>query len=222
MGTIRTTIATLIVAALAACGTSSSPTARPATASPTPTEAASPSPTATATPTPTESPTPTPSPTDESAFEDAQECENPELGYEVEYPAGWWANERVEAEDPVANITECTFFAPSEIELEPGTDDLAGVAIRFDVVESDVDRGGEILLDEETTVDGHEARIIEREPDPQPGFIQEGELIYQYVITLEGGDELVATTDTINQEEAAYEESKPILDAMMGTIEIDD
>lgn len=160
-----------------------------------------------------------------AAFEDALRCENEELGFRVEYPSEWWANERIDPEEALTPIPSCTYFAPHPVDLRPNAAVPAGVAIRFDVREGGVERWetahDEILSREETSVDGRDGVVWEVAPTPSAGFIPEGSLVYEYIITLDGGARLVAATDNILQPDAAYEQSKAILDRMMGTITLD-
>jgi len=192
---------------------------------------ASASPSTTATPaapdgseTATAGPSDTPSPTQGGPLGDAAECENDELGYEVEYPGDWWANDRIEPEDDgLTPIAACQYFGPSEVELQPNAGLPNGIAIRFEIPEQEIDAPeDEILAEDETTVDDRDARVVETEPAPQAGFVPEGSLVYRYIVELDDGRRLVATTDNILQDEERYAESKAILDAMMETLEIED
>ena len=216
-------VAITAVATLTACAagtgspTSSTPTATPsesagqaATPSPATSRAASASPTST--------------PDEDSGFEDAAECENTEHGYEVEYPADWWANERIEPGEDSPGFTPilaCTYFAAEPVELEPNTGLPSGIAIQIEVADEEPVLSGEILDEEAVEIDGRDAVRRTVQPTPSPGFIPEGSLIYRYVVELEGGGYLVATTDNILQDDAAHEASRPVLDTMMETIEID-
>jgi len=224
MHQLRLPIAALTSLALAACAAAPTPSltvpGTPATTpSPTVTPDGSP-----AEPTPTDAASPSPSPTGESVLGDALECENEELGYEVDYPEEWWGNERIEPEDDnLTPIAACQYFAPSEVELQPNAGLPNGIAIRLEIPSEEIDPPeDEILSDDETTVADHDARVVEIEPAPQAGFVPEGSRIYRYIIELDDGRQLVATTDDILQDDARYEESKPILDAMMATLEIED
>lgn len=226
MEPVRTAIATLVVGALAGCGTSStpSPSATPPLSSPSGTAAPEGSEPA-ASRTPAETTTLSASPALPSPFDDPQSCTNQELGYRVDYPNDWWANERIEpgADDPgFTAITACTFFAPEPIELQPNAGLPSGIAIQFRTVDSLPAINGEILSEETTTVAGREAVVREEQPEPQPGFVPEGSLVYRYAIELGEDRYLLASTDSILQDEAAYDETRPILDAMMSTIEIED
>ncbi len=223
-----TTALLAIGALLAACtgtpgtATDTSPSVAPTTTAPTSPTA---EPTATATETPDATARDTPSPTQGGPLGDARECENEELGYEVDYPGEWWANERIDPEDDNLDpIAACQFFATEQVELQPNAGLPNGIAIRFEIPEQDIDpnEGGDVISDDETTIDGREARVVELEPEPQAGFVPEGSRMYRYVVEIDDGRQLMATTDNILQDDARYDEAKPILDAMMDTLEIDD
>ena len=222
-------VAILATAALAACtgtpgtdgGATPTPSPTLATTSPSPTATPSATETETASPTATESETPTP--TQGGPLGDASECENEELDYEVEYPGDWWANERIEPDDDnLTPIPACQYFAPNEVDLQPNAGLPNGLAIWFDLPTEGVVLDGEIISEDEVTLDGHDARVVEREPTPSAGFVPEGSRVYQYIIELDDGRQLTAITDNILQDDARYEEAKPILDAMMETLDLDD
>lgn len=220
---ITIVVALAAVATLTACAAS---TESPTSSAPMATPSATASETATTPPAAsgTASASPTSTPGEDGGFEDAAECENTELGYEVEYPADWWANERIDPgeDDPgFTPILACTFFAAEPVELEPNTGLPSGIAIQLQVTDAQPVVSGEILDEEAVEIDGRDAVRRTVQPAPSPGFIPEGSLIYRYVIELEGGSYLLATTDNILQDDVAYEASRPILDTMMETIEID-
>ncbi len=210
MGLPKIGLVAVVVLSVSAC-------ASPAGDSPAPAEPTSPADTASPAVTPAGRPSPSPTRT-EAAFEDPRRCENDELGFAVSYPGDWWANPRIEGEGGAQPIPACTYFAPDEVDLQPGTDDLTGVAIRFDLVDADVSRSGEVIFEDEVPVDGRSTVVVELEPEPQLGFVPEGARIYRYLVGMNGSD-LVATADDIHHD--AYEENKEILDRMMQTIEID-
>lgn len=222
MRAFMTTVAILVAGSLAAC--TGSPGVDPtAVETPTATPTVTPSPTSTATLEAT--PSATVSPTQGGPLGDAEECENEELGYEVDYPGDWWANARIEPEDDnLTPIPACQYFAPNEVELQPNAGLPNGIAVRIEMPEQPIDpsEGGEIIAEDDATVDDREARVVETEPDPQPGFVPEGSFIYRYIVELDDGRQLIATTDNILQDDARYEESKAIMDAMMATLELDD
>ena len=227
MRPLMTTSAILAAGVLAACtGSPGLDTGETPSASPTATATATETATATASPSPTgeETASPTASPTQGGPLGDAAECDNEELGYEFDYPGDWWANDRIEPEDDnLTPIPACQYFAPNEVELQPNAGLPNGIAIWFEIPGQEIDPSGEeVLSDDTTTIDGLDARVVETQPAPQPGFVPEGSHVYRYIIELDDGRQLVATTDDILQDESRYEESKAILDAMMETLEIDD
>src|SRR5690606_18356056 len=90
-----TLLTTTVVATLAACTATGDPTSSALMLTPSPDASESAGAPSTASPTLTPSSTASSS-TGGTGFDDEAECENPELGYEVEYPADWWANERID------------------------------------------------------------------------------------------------------------------------------
>jgi hypothetical protein len=211
---------------LAACVSTATPEPSLAESEePTPTE------TATATPEPTEIGTPeptgtaTPSPTSEAAFEDPQTCTNDSIGYTVDYPGDWWANELIDPgeDDPgFTPIIACTYFASEPVELQPNAGLPSGIAIQFAEADDAFQTDGERLAEDAVTVDDRDGIRFEDRPRPSAGFVPEGSLVYGYAIEIGDGRYLVATTDNILQEDGPYEESKGVLDAMMETLEIHD
>jgi hypothetical protein len=227
MRALITTLAIAVAAALTACTGTPGPQTTESTAASTTPAMTPATPTASAVTSPTtgrETASASPSPTEGGPLGDAADCENEELGYEVDYPGDWWANDRIEPDDEsLTPIPACQFFAPTEVELQPNAGLPNGIAIRFETPDQEIDAGGgTVLSEDETTVDGRDARVIETEPEPQAGFVPEGSHLYRYIVELDGGGQLVATTDDILQDEARYAESKAMLDAMMDTLEIED
>jgi hypothetical protein len=217
-------VALTAVAALTACAAGTgSPTS--ATQIATPSETASETATTSPSTSGAASASPTSTPGEDGGFEDAAECENTELGYEVEYPADWWANERIDPgeDDPgFTPIIACTYFAPEPVELQPNAGLPSGIAIQFGLSEEEPIVSGDVLDEEAVTVDGMDAMRRVEQPAPSPGFIPEGSLVYRYVIELDDGSYLLASTDNILQDDAAYEESRRVLDSMMEELDIED
>ena len=229
MRTLLTAYAIALATVLAACSGPPGPETTDSASSPA--AAASHTPVTTVAASSTQPPTPdgetssaSPGPTQGGPLGDARECENEVLGYEVDYPGEWWANDRVEPEDDdLTAIAACQYFAPNEVELQPNAGLPNGIAVYFEIQDQPIDPPeSEILSEEDTTVDELDARIVETEPAPQAGFIPEGSRMYSYLVDLEDGSQLVARTDNILQDDALYQESKAILDAMMETLEIED
>lgn len=212
---------------LGACATpGEGDTSAPAAVSPTPTlvEAATPTPASSESPSPnspTHDASPTAQPTEHAAFEDAQSCENDDIGFTVEYPGDWWANERIEPDfDGGTPIPACTYFAPEPVALQPNAGLPPGVAIWFNVPSANAaDSSGEELDGGEATVDGYDATIVEYVPR-ESGFSPEGTIIYTYVIDRDG-ERISALTNAFGHEDT-YEENKRILDSMMETLDFED
>ncbi len=55
-----------------------------------------------------------------AAVELTQRCTNPEEGYTVNLPRGWYYNETVEA-DGTDDVAACRFFSPDDFEVRPGS-----------------------------------------------------------------------------------------------------
>jgi hypothetical protein len=217
---MKTHLAIMTIAALALGGCTAQGSPAP-TATETVPATATPSQTATAEP--AESPSATATASPESAFDDPQTCTNPDLGFTVDYPGGWWANERVEPDDETLTpIEACTYFGPEEVALQPNAGLPAGIVIRFEARDQSDGAGDpEIVSRDQATVDGRTATVWEIRPAPQPGFIPEGTHMYEYFVDLADARRLVASTDDI-QDAVPYEEAKEILDDMMSTIDIED
>lgn len=189
-----------------------------------------------ATASPTPDPTPSPSAAGPSAparasasaassegpLGDAESCDNEAIGFSVDYPEGWWANEDVEPDFAGGTpIPACTYFGPEPVELRPNAGLPQGIAIWFDV-ETQFEFTGDTLSEEETTVDGRSAVAMETEATGAGGFTPEGTRTYAYVVALADGRQLLAQTTTVYIDEETYADAKPILDAMMESLEFDD
>lgn len=153
---------------------------------------------------------------------DTVSCINDDISFTVDYPALWWANEEIVPADPTFTpIPACTYFAPQPVEIAPNAGLPPGIAIWFDS-ETQFEITGEVRSQEETTVDGRRALVVETEASGQSGFEPEGTRTYRYVIDMGDGSEVLVATSTQYVDDAAYEEAKPILDAMMETLDFDE
>ena len=160
--------------------------------------------------------------TDGGVLGQAQSCQNDEVGFVVAYPEGWWANDPVEPSDPdLTPIPGCTYFAPEPVELQPNAGLPEGIHIWFDQ-ETQFEVTGEVVSEEETTIDGRPGFAVETESTGSSGFEPEGTRTYRYIVDMGDGSEVLVSTSTQYVDEAEYEEAKPILDAMMGTLDFDD
>ncbi len=199
----------------------STPAAQPASAQPLPTVAPTvgTSPTSEATPTvgtsPTLEATPTPEPTGfgSAVFADPDDCTNLDAGYRVAYPDWWYSNSAVEG------IAACWLFAPTNFDLTYGTEIPAQVAIvirRYDEWNSGSFSGRRVLTDQETVVDGIPTRVQEIETTERSLAFAPGDRFTEYVVGLEDGTYLVATTYLGPD----YESAKSVLDDMMRTMHV--
>ena len=73
-----------------------------------------------------------------------QECTNPDVGYSVAYPTGWWTNEA------------CTFFAEESADVpdHAGLPPIVAINASVSTESSPVSDGGEVIDTREDTVGG--------------------------------------------------------------------
>ena len=183
---------------------------------------ASPTPSANPTPSspPPASPEPTVTPSPET-FPDGNRCRNETLGFEVAYPADWFANEAVEPDvEGLDPVEACRYFSDEPMEIRPNAGLPATVAIVFNLVEEEPPASGNTLSSEEVTVAGRPATVTEIEGTGDGPFFAEGDFSYGYRITLENGQFLLAATHYAN--EGDYEGHKEVLDRMMETLDLID
>lgn len=144
-----------------------------------------------------------------AATELTQRCTNPEEGYTVSLPRGWYYNETVEA-DGTDDVAACRFFSPDDFEVRPGSG-VSDVAIGIGREATAPRAEGEA-----TTVDGEPAVILETEAN-EDNFDPAGTRYYQYWIDI-GADWLVATTTDAPGWVGEYEDNKAVLDAVMDSL----
>jgi len=144
-----------------------------------------------------------------AAVELTQRCTNPEEGYTVSLPRGWYYNETVEA-DGTDDVAACRFFSPDDFEVRLGSG-VSDVAIGIGREATAPRAEGEA-----TTVGGKPAIILETEASDD-SFDPAGTRYYQYWVDI-GDDWLVATTSDGPTWVGEYEDNKDVLDAMMGTL----
>lgn len=125
-------------------------------------------------------------------------CMNPETGYTVGVPEGWYYNTHIEAEDPVADVAACRAFSPQDFTLTPGSEP-SGIAISTSQQTGEIDTDAGTV----TTVDGRDAVVYET-TDAEPRYI--------YEIDLPGNQMLVALTDSAWV--GSYPDNQEYLDAM--------
>ena len=185
------------------------------------TAAVSPSSSPSVDPTPTPSRTPSPSPSPSAVvFPGGSDCENESLGYVVGYPADWFANEAVEAQDGLDGVGACQYFGEEPMELASNAGLPPTVAISFSrVTEAPPPSTGATVLSEQfVTVDGQPATARETEQETDAGFSQAGDRSYSYFIELATGDYLqVSTSSTANGD---YQGHTEVLDQMMEALQL--
>lgn len=143
------------------------------------------------------------------------ECEDPEVGYRMSYPSDWRTNDG-------EVVPTCRLFDPQPIEVEPQTEvplDIA-VAVRTTDVSLEAfateDEAAEMLSSRSTTVDGHEAVVVEARSTGE-ALLPDDVRSYRYAADL-GDQRLVAVTHDVG--EPAYEDTKKVLDQMMEAIDL--
>ena len=182
-----------------------------------------PSPVQSPTPPATETPSPVPS-ASAGAFENGNHCVNDEAGYAVDYPADWWANERVVPDPPGTPIDPCVAFAEEPLELIPNSQLPPAVAISGGITEpppEDASQPIEILSSQQVEVAGRPAEIIETQWTEDVLFFRAGDRLYEYRIDLPSGQTLLFSTHMNELIDAqTYEDYKVVLDTIMQTLEI--
>lgn len=146
-------------------------------------------------------------------MERTESCPNQEIGFTIEYPAGWHTN-------PGDAMPQCSLFDPDPIEIEPATElpfDIA-VAMRHETTPlatlTGEQRGRRVLLQEDTSVNGRRAARMEIETT-EDLLRPAGSRTYGYYVDLEDAT-LVAETHDVG--ELAYDRKQRILDAMVATL----
>ncbi|HYI65719.1 MAG TPA: hypothetical protein VEW95_02220 [Candidatus Limnocylindrales bacterium] len=143
-----------------------------------------------------------------------QDCTNPDDGYSVAYPTGWYANERVEGGE-ADDVAACRFFSPEEFVVVPASQ-ATNIAVAIGVQQDGPPTSGE-----QTTVGERPATRIESVA-PEGGFEPAGTQTYAYWIDLGDGTWLLASTSDGPNWTGDYEENKATLDAMMESLAFDD
>ncbi|MGY1712047.1 hypothetical protein ACI8AC_21320 [Geodermatophilus sp. SYSU D00758] len=139
-------------------------------------------------------------------------CTSP-AGFAVDHPAAWTVNAG-------EVVPACSRFSPGDLDLEPGTD-VRQAAVAISVQQVPFARATEERPGEQArrtlTVDGRDAVRIEREV--QEGLYPVGTPMTSYLVDLGAGRTLVA--DTVGLPGAEYERNVGVLDAMVGTLDLD-
>lgn len=159
-----------------------------------------------------------------------QTCTNEAVGYTVDYPLRWQTNssndltdipERVD-KSPRELVEPCSIFDAGEIEIEYATEDFDEAVyfdlenIPFNELATLESRSTQTLSRRETTVDGRQAVIVEKEARGI-GLLPEGRRFYSYYIDY--GEQTLKVT-TYNVPNQPYAVNKQIIDRMMNSIEI--
>jgi hypothetical protein len=71
-------------------------------------------------------------------------------------------------------------------------------------------------------VDGRRALVVETEATGESGFEPQGTRTYRYIVDMGDGSEVLVATSTLYITDAEYEDAKPILDAMIETLDFDE
>ena len=176
-----------------------------------------------ATPGATDSPSAVPS-ASAVGFDGGNHCTNDEAGYTVDYPADWWANERIVPDPPGTPIAPCVAFGEEPVELIPNSQLPPSVAISGGITEpppEDATQPMEILSSRQTEVAGRPAEVVETRWTEDVFFFRAGDRLYEYRIELANGQTLVFNTHMNELFDAqAYEANMVVLDTMMETLEI--
>lgn len=144
-----------------------------------------------------------------AAVELGASCDNPDDGYRISLPDGWYYNERVEG-GALNDIAACRFFSPQDFEVQAATD-ATGIAISIGREATAPRAEGT-----ETMVDGRSATIVETVA-PDDAFEPAGTRHYQYWIDM-GADWLVADTSDAPNYIGDYDQNRATLDAMIDTL----
>lgn len=170
---------------------------------------------ATNTPAPTIAPSPSGAPASGT-----NRCENPELGYAVNYPSDWFANEAVERDEERDPVAACQHFSDEPIEMPLNTAWPPTVAmISFSLHAEELPPIGTTLSTEQVTVAGRPATVTESEGPYEGIFFTEGDFSYGYEIMLPDGRFLVALTFYAKEGDYEdYDAHKQVLDQMMETL----
>lgn len=149
-------------------------------------------------------------------------CTNPEYGFTVDHPADWEVNE-------ANGLPPCSAFDPDDVSMPEAGEvpvDIAVVIKREPVpYERVTDFEGDFSVSpvsvQETTVAGRRAVAAELEHTGQ-GLYPDGHRHFAYYIDLGSSTVIAATHRVEGASVPPYRERKRILDAMVGTLRIED
>jgi hypothetical protein len=143
----------------------------------------------------------------EALFAAPDECVNPEDGYRLTFPDAWYTN------TATGDTPACSWFTPEFFEVAVPGEAPEEIWLSIGLVDGQTGYTSltEIYLNEQLTIDGHEARRVEFNPNVTANPDFRG---YHYVITLgENGPTLVAGTST--DDAANYLLARFVLDRIM-------
>ncbi len=144
------------------------------------------------------------------------ECSNEAIGYTVRFPTDWHTNDNTV-------VGPCVAFGPDPFVVEPATELIMPIVIGrteealADAVAQLTPQFYEILFQEETTVAGRDAILVETRATGE-GLLDAGIDQYSYYVTLDAESTLVLTATEI--EGIDYEMTKDILDQMVTTLQL--
>lgn len=144
-----------------------------------------------------------------------QTCTNEAAGYTIRYPTGWQTNP--------GDVTEqCRVFDPAAITLPERSESFdEAIHIRvdrvpFEQVTDETSISERQLSRRETTIDGHQAVVVEAESTGQ-ALLPEGIRSYRYAVNLNGQTLIASTYDVQGTQ---YQRNKQVLDQMINTLDI--
>ncbi len=153
----------------------------------------------------------------------ANECTNEEFGFTVSYPAEWWANPEIPADDPALNtIMACTYFAEEPVDIPHNAGLPAAVSISvasFVGPPEDAPITYGVVGTEETRVGGLDATIEEIEYAGATPLIPAGTRSYGYHVELPSGETIIFNTSS-TATQGDYDDHKRVLDEMMRSFEL--
>lgn len=145
-------------------------------------------------------PTPTAAPT--SSLELTQRCTNRKYGFSVSYPRDWYTNDAADVEG--TRVAACTLFAPfAEFDVLP---EVANVPIFMKHESGSLPEDGR-----SQTIDGRQGVVVETEVNG----------VAWYVYYAEINDDTLFAAFAFDNGSAQFEESRVVLDAMIGTVDLD-
>ena len=171
-------------------------------------------------PTPETLPTPAP-----AVLPDGWErCENDIVGYSIAYPADWFTTDVLNGEQDPRNACQwfdTTPFDESGNVVSEGFAYPLEVGVRTagldDVLVDETTGGVQVLMTEDTTVDGRRAVRLEVEFGDSP-IVPAGTRLYEYLIELTPESTMRVFTADQTGIAGAYDENRGIVDSAVSTL----